>query len=114
MHAHQMTAGFLVGRIEIDDSRCNLGLYPGGYVVCDQAGAEAAYQPVIDGLAFREHPDPKRGIEVVHTFEDLLAKIGRIEQQGMHAAIFRQPDNAFDINLNLRSIEMDREASCRK
>src|SRR4030088_2265944 len=68
----------------------------------------------MDRLTFREHPYPKGRIEVVHAFENPLAEIWGIEQQGMHASALRQPDNAFNIDLELFGIETDREPPCIK
>ena len=77
--------------------------------VCDQRRAKASHQPVMDGLTFGEYPDPKRRIEVVQTFEKVLLEVRSIEQQRMDAAAFRGLDDAFDIDLDHRGIEMDRK-----
>ena len=79
-----------------------------------QTCAEASHQPVMDGLAFRQHPDPERRIEIVHAFEDPLGKARSIEQQRMDAAAFRRSDHAFDVDFDLLGIEPDRESSRRK
>ena len=81
----------------------------GGDILRDQTGAEASHQPVMDGLTFRQNPDPKRRIEIVHAFENPLVEIRGIEQQRMHAAALRLPDDAFDIDIDLLGVEMDRE-----
>ena len=98
-----------MGRIEIDDGRRDVVFGAGSDILRHKTGTEASHQPVMDGLAFREHPDSKRGIEISQAFEDMVIKLRNIEQQRMDAPGFRQSDDAFDIDLDHCGIEMDRE-----
>ena len=109
MHAHQVAAGLFVGGIEIDDRGRDFLFGAGGDILRHQPGIEASHQPVMDGLTLRQNPDPERRIEIVHAFENPLVETRGIEQQRMDAAAFREPDDAFDIDLDLLGIELDRE-----
>jgi len=114
MDAHQVTAGLFVGGIEIDDGRRDLFFGASGHMLRHQARAEASHQPVMDRLTFRQHPYPKRRVEIVQTFEDPLADIRGVEQQRMYAAALRAANDAFDIDLDLLAVEMDRESARRE
>ncbi len=114
MQAHQVAAGLFVGGIEIDDSSRNLVFCAGGDILRLQTGAKASHQPVMDRLAFGQNPDPKRRIEIVHAFEDPLAKVRGVEQQGMDTPAFGRLDDAFDIDLHPLGIKMDGEPFCDK
>ena len=98
-----------MGRIEIGDRAAISFLRLGGTVRRREGGIEAPHQPFMNGLALGENPDPERGIEIVHAFQQPLVKPLRIEEQRMDARAIRKLQDAFDVDLDLLDVDADRE-----
>src|SRR6185437_13269301 len=109
MHSHQMAAGLFMGGIEIDDRRRDPVFRADGEVRGSQTNAETSHQPFMDRLALGKDPDAKRGVEVIHAFENPLAEPRGVEEQRMDLPALGGTDNAIDVNLYLLGIEMDRK-----
>src|SRR3954452_23554700 len=63
----------------------------------------------MDGLAFRENPDSERWVEIVHAFEQPLTQATGMEQQRMDSPAFCELDDALDIDLDQRGVELNRK-----
>ena len=98
-----------VGRIEIGDGSGDLAPGLGRDSCGREGGIEAPHQPFTNGLPLGENPDPERGIEIVHAFQQPLVKPLRIEEQRMDARAIRKLQDAFDVDCDLLDVDADRE-----
>ena len=111
MRLHQAATGLLVGGIKTSDGSRDLFPRLAGGFGRRQARFETAHQPFLDGLALGQHPDAEGRIEIVEALQQRFVEMGRVEQQGVNAPIFRLPQDALDIDLDQLMIEADGETA---
>ena len=98
-----------MGRVEIDDRGCNFLPDVAGNMRSRQTRFETPHQSFMDGLTLGQHPDAKRRIEIVQSFEQPLVKLLDIEQQRMDAPAFGELKHALDIDFDLTGVDADQK-----